>query len=538
MRWRRRQSEAPTPTDDEVASFDYIANGIEEVPSFESLANGIASLVVGEASASLTPEVETAAGWQQWQRELENDISAEQSCEAHNANEGVEIRYAPPPPPSPPSVPSPPSRGSKIKGIAGRIASPKLRIRLPKDSNCAEGVSLNLAPQAKKRNKSLPAGRGTPDDSRDDKDSGLLDLDLAVESFNSFFVEHAARESRDRNNAPLSKKNGKKVTGDRGRQATSNGPTLIPPKDCRASDLDRNLLAFKGDDSVLVLLDSEKKSNYFSAFDRVHIAASLAAVEEPSLTDEFHYPAIDGVLMSQVEPLTPSALIRSASFNINRALSGCNDFNEDKDYTTHSSTGGGWRDLENESWTEQSSEVDNESIEVMYAPPSPPSPPSRGSKIKGIAGRIASPKLRIRLPKDSSRAEGVSLNLAPHAKKRNKTEKHGPNSWLLRHFGREPKESREDRDSESFYSYSSEYTRDSQVHSNAQSFADETISRDEPLTPFSFAKSVSFNINNALGGFDDFNEDKDYTTQSYDVTHESTDAGEGNARKPRRYYEL
>ena len=162
MRWRRRQSEAPTPTDDEVASFDYIANGIEEVPSFESLANGIASLVVGEASASLTPEVETAAGWQQWQRELENDISAEQSCEAHNANEGVEIRYAPPPPPSPPSVPSPPSRGSKIKGIAGRIASPKLRIRLPKDSNCAEGVSLNLAPQAKKKTKVFPRRGGHP----------------------------------------------------------------------------------------------------------------------------------------------------------------------------------------------------------------------------------------------------------------------------------------------------------------------------------------------------------------------------------------
>jgi len=45
-----------------------------------------------------------------------------------------------------------------------------------------------------------------PEDSRKDRGSGLLDLDLAVESFSRYSVEYAARESREHNWASLAVK--------------------------------------------------------------------------------------------------------------------------------------------------------------------------------------------------------------------------------------------------------------------------------------------------------------------------------------------
>ena len=122
-------------------------------------------------------------------------------------------------------------------------------------------------------------------------------------------------------------------------------------------------------------------------------------------------------------------------------------------------TAGGWRDLENEASIEQDFEAE-EGIEVTYMPPSP-------WTIKGIAGVIASSKLRV--PKDSIYAEDVNLSLALNAKKRNKSrttaravKKHGKKSWSLRRLGRghsqsSPEDSREDKDS--FLVESSENSR-------------------------------------------------------------------------------
>ncbi|EJK48462.1 hypothetical protein THAOC_32735, partial [Thalassiosira oceanica] len=199
---------------DEVASLA-LEKAADEIASLavEEATNEIASLAVEEASQ--TPDGATAGVGE---RDLESESSIEQNRKAHC--EGIEIEYvAPSPPPVAPSPPPPPSRGARIKAIVGAISSP--RLRLPKESSRAEGISLSLAPNAKKRHKSRPAASRrpaaenplpskhlrrensprSPEDSREDKDSGLLDPELAVESFNGLSGEYAARESREYNSA-------------------------------------------------------------------------------------------------------------------------------------------------------------------------------------------------------------------------------------------------------------------------------------------------------------------------------------------------
>mmetsp|Transcript_3076 Transcript_3076/g.6871 ORF Transcript_3076/g.6871 Transcript_3076/m.6871 type:complete len:254 (-) Transcript_3076:245-1006(-) len=243
MRWRRSHSE-PARTDHEPvvvhrlssspllpANLECIADEVASL-ALEKAADEIASLAVVEAineiaslaveEASQTPDGATAGVGE---RDLESESSIEQNRKAHY--EGIEIEYVAP------SPPPPPSRGARIKAIVGAISSP--RLRLPKESSRAEGISLSLArnakrtgnksrPVASKRpetgNKSRPAASRRPaaekhssnplpskhlgrenyprsrEDSREDKDSalldsGLLNLDLAVEPFTSCFSENA-----------------------------------------------------------------------------------------------------------------------------------------------------------------------------------------------------------------------------------------------------------------------------------------------------------------------------------------------------------
>ncbi|EJK60454.1 hypothetical protein THAOC_19191, partial [Thalassiosira oceanica] len=229
MRWRRSHSE-PARTDHEPvvvhrlssspllpANLECIADEVASL-ALEKAADEIASLAVVEAineiaslaveEASQTPDGATAGVGE---RDLESESSIEQNRKAHY--EGIEIEYVAP------SPPPPPSRGARIKAIVGAISSP--RLRLPKESSRAEGISLSLAPNAKKRHKSRPAASRrpaaenplpskylrrensprSPEDSREDKDSGLLDPELAVESFNGLSGENAARESREYSSA-------------------------------------------------------------------------------------------------------------------------------------------------------------------------------------------------------------------------------------------------------------------------------------------------------------------------------------------------